>query len=509
MIIQPVILSGGSGTRLWPLSREHYPKQLLAPVSDLTLLQATVRRLDELEAEQGIQVAAPLVICNEEHRFLVAEQLRQLGKPPGQILLEPIGRNTAPAATLAALHAGGQDSVLLIMPADHLIRDEEMFRQAVVTGARLALEDYVVTFGILPTRAETGYGYIRKGDAIGGEASGVRREAQQPGDSTPHASPLTPHLIDMFVEKPDAATAQAYVDSGAYLWNSGIFMMRPKVWLTGLRRFRPDILAAAEQAYGRGTQDGDFYRVDKKLFADCPSDSIDYAVMERLTASGASRLTPDASPIKAAVIPLDAGWSDVGAWSSLWEVSPQDADGNILRGDVIAEDTRNSMLYSEHRLLAGVGLDNIIAIETADAILVVHRDKAQNVKDIVGRLKLAGRSEHQIHRRVHRPWGSYEGIDRGERFQVKRITVKPGASLSLQMHHHRAEHWIVVRGTARVVRGDEEFLLSENQSTYIPIGVTHRLENPGTLPLELIEVQSGSYLGEDDIVRFEDHYGRK
>jgi mannose-1-phosphate guanylyltransferase/mannose-6-phosphate isomerase len=313
----------------------------------------------------------------------------------------------------------------------------------------------------------------------------------------------------MFVEKPDAATARSYLDSGQYLWNSGIFMMRPQVWLDSMKRFRPDILAAAEQSYLKGVQDGDFYRVDKKVFANCPSDSIDYAVMEKLAASIASPLTPHASPAKAAVIPLDAGWSDVGAWSSLWEVSPQDADGNILRGDVIAEDTRNSMLYSEHRLLAGVGLENIIAIETADAILVVHRDKAQNVKDIVGRLKQAGRSEHQVHRRVHRPWGSYEGIDKGERFQVKRITVKPGASLSLQMHHHRAEHWIVVRGTARVVRGNEEFLLSENQSTYIPIGVTHRLENPGTLPLELIEVQSGSYLGEDDIVRFEDHYGRK
>ncbi|MCC6301460.1 MAG: cupin domain-containing protein [Gammaproteobacteria bacterium] len=511
MMIQPVILSGGSGTRLWPLSREYYPKQLLAPLSDRTLLQSTVCRLDGLEGASNPQIAAPLVICNEEHRFLVAEQLRQLGKPPGQILLEPVGRNTAPAATLAALHAGARekDAVLLIMPADHMIREESTFRRAVIEGARLAAQGYVVTFGIVPTRTETGYGYIRMGDALGGQA-------QKPDDLSPHASRLTPYLIDSFVEKPDITTAQSYVDSGAYLWNSGIFMVRASVWLKAIGQFRPDILAASEQAYRSGKQDGDFYRVDKPSFTACPGDSIDYAVMERLTGANASPLTPHASPLtphaspaEAAVIPLDAGWSDVGAWSSLWEISPQDTDGNILRGDVLAEDTRDSLLYSEHRLLAGVGLKDIIAIETADAVLVVHRDRAQDVKEIVGRLKKQGRSEHQIHRRVHRPWGSYEGIDKGERFQVKRISVKPGASLSLQMHHHRAEHWIVVRGTARVVRGDEEFLLSENQSTYIPIGVTHRLENPGTLPLELIEVQSGSYLGEDDIVRFEDHYGRK
>ncbi|MBK9130703.1 MAG: mannose-1-phosphate guanylyltransferase/mannose-6-phosphate isomerase [Gammaproteobacteria bacterium] len=494
MMIQPVILSGGSGTRLWPLSREYYPKQLLAPVSDRTLLQSTVCRLDGFDGGSGPRIAAPLVICNEEHRFLVAEQMRQLGKPPGQILLEPVGRNTAPAATLAALHAGARDEdvVLLIMPADHLIQDEASFRQAALEGAQLAAQGYVVTFGIVPTRAETGYGYIRKGDMI--------------ASIGPQSSVLSPFQIDKFVEKPDAVTAQSYIDSGNYLWNSGIFMVHAGVWLEAIGRFRPDIRAAAEQSYRGGKQDGDFYRVDKPSFTSCPSDSIDYAVMEKLTVSP---VMPDASPAKAAVIPLDAGWSDVGAWSSLWEVSPQDADGNILRGDVLAEDTRNSMLYSEHRLLAGVGLENIIAIETADAVLVVHRDRAQDVKEIVGRLKKQGRSEHQIHRRVHRPWGSYEGIDKGERFQVKRITVKPGASLSLQMHHHRAEHWVVVSGTARVVCGDKEFLLSENQSTYIPIGVTHRLENPGTLPLELIEVQSGSYLGEDDIVRFEDHYGRK
>lgn len=510
MIIQPVILSGGSGTRLWPLSREYYPKQLLAPLSERTLLQSTVCRLDGLEGSSNPPVAAPLVICNEEHRFLVAEQLRQLGKPPGQILLEPVGRNTAPAATLAALHAGahGKDAVLLIMPADHIIQEESTFRRAAIEGARLAAEGYVVTFGIVPTRAETGYGYIRMGDTLEGEASGVRREAKEQGDPTPHASPLTPHLIDLFVEKPDATTAQSYLDSGSYLWNSGIFMVRASVWLKAIGQFHPDILAASEQAYRSGKQDGDFYRVDKPSFTACPGDSIDYAVMEKLAASNTSPLTPHASPAKAAVIPLDAGWSDVGAWSSLWEVSPQDTDGNILRGDVLAEDTRNSLLYSEHRLLAGVGLENIIAIETADAVLVVHRDRAQDVKEIVGRLKKQGRSEHQIHRRVHRPWGSYEGVDKGERFQVKRISVKPGASLSLQMHHHRAEHWIVVSGTARVTRGDESFLVSENESTYIPLGTTHRLENPGRVQLEMIEVQSGTYLGEDDIVRLEDVYGR-
>ncbi len=490
--LQPVILSGGSGTRLWPLSREHYPKQLLAPFGGHTLLQATVTRLAGLDTGEGDSdptVAAPLVVCNEEQRFLVAEQLRVIGTPPGQLLLEPIGRNTAPAATLAALHVAADDSaaVLLIMPADHLIRDTAAFHDAVRCGLDAAAQGAVVTFGIVPTRAETGYGYIRKGAAL--EATGG----------------IVPHRIDAFVEKPDASTAQGYLDSGDYLWNSGLFMVRADVWLDAIARFRPDIHAAVLRAHEHGSQDGDFFRVDKTAFSACPGDSIDYAVMERLATGD----NGDPGDTPAVVIPLDAGWSDVGAWSSLWEVLPQDEDGNILRGDVLAEDTRDSLLFAEHRLVAAIGLDNIIVIETADAVLVAHRDHAQAVKQIVQRIKGAGRSEHQLHRRVHRPWGSYEGVDQGDRFQVKRICVNPGASLSLQLHHHRAEHWIVVRGTARVTRGDETFLLSENQSTYIPIGERHRLENPGTLPLELIEVQSGAYLGEDDIVRLDDHYGRK
>lgn len=480
--IQPVILSGGSGTRLWPLSREHYPKQLLAPFGDLTLLQATVRRLDGLA---GDTVAAPIVVCSEEHRYLVAEQLRTCradSKVSGNIILEPVGRNTAPAATVAALHAGLVDptAVLLIMPADHLIRDDQAFLAAARCGATQAAAGAIVTFGIVPQRAETGYGYIRKG-------------AAQP-DSDGAA-----FLVDVFVEKPDAATAEGYLASGEYLWNSGIFMVRADVWLDSIQRYRPDILDASRRAHDGGSRDGDFHRLDSAAFHDCPSDSIDYAVMERLAGD----------QTQAVVIPLDAGWSDIGAWSSLWEVLPQDADGNILRGDVIAEDTHNSLLFAEHRLLAAIGLEDIIVIETSDAVLVAHKDHAQSVKQVVAKIKSAGRSEHQLHRRVHRPWGSYEGVDAGDRFQVKRICVSPGASLSLQMHHHRAEHWIVVRGTARVVRGDETFILSENESTYIPIGVTHRLENPGTLPLEIIEVQSGSYLGEDDIVRFDDNYGRK
>ncbi|MFQ5488808.1 MAG: mannose-1-phosphate guanylyltransferase/mannose-6-phosphate isomerase [Gammaproteobacteria bacterium] len=494
MIVQPVILSGGSGTRLWPLSREYYPKQLLAPYGEYTLLQATVRRLAGLEdraSSPAIEVAPPLVVCNEEHRFLVAEQLRQTGQDQEKILLEPVGRNTAPAATLAALRVAAQrpEAIMLIMPADHLIQDAEAFHEAVVNAAQLAGKGAIVTFGIVPTRPETGYGYIKKGTAL----------------SAPHPSPLTPHALEQFVEKPDLATAEDYLQSGAYLWNSGIFMMQAQTWLDNIGRFQPAILTACKAAYAGGTEDGDFYRVEAASFEASPSDSIDYAVMERLTTQS-SVLSPQSSP--AAVIPLDAGWSDVGAWSSLWEVIPQDEAGNILKGDVIAHQTRNSLLMSEHRLMAGIGLEDIIAIETADAVLVAHKDHAQEVKEVVRQLKQGGRSEHLTHRRVQRPWGDYEGVDMGERFQVKRITVKPGASLSLQMHHHRAEHWVVVRGTARVTKGEEVFLLSENESTYIPIGVTHRLENPGTLPLEIIEVQSGSYLGEDDIVRYDDDYGR-
>jgi len=493
MYLIPVILSGGAGTRLWPLSREHYPKQLLAPFGDYTLLQATVRRLQGLQEAEGskaITVAPAVVVCNEDHRFLVAEQLRLAGEQPGNILLEPAGRNTAPAATLAALHIAETDptAIMLIMPADHLVQDAAAFHRAVMVAGRLAKESSVVTFGIVPTRAETGYGYIKLGPEISTPAAGKESD--------------TPHVLEKFVEKPDTATAQSYFTGGEYLWNSGIFMMQAETWLETIGRFHPDILAVCSQAHEAGRQDGDFYRVDSAIFANCASDSIDYAVMEKLTGT-------DASHPRCAVVPLDAGWSDVGAWSSLWDVLPQDSQGNILKGDVIAEDTHDSLLIAESRLLAAIGLHDVIAIETSDAILVAPRDRAQDVKRIVARLKADGRSEHQAHRRVYRPWGSYEGIDNGDRFQVKRITVKPGASLSLQMHHHRAEHWVVVRGTARVTRGDEVFLLSENQSTYIPIGVHHRLENPGTLPLDMIEVQSGAYLGEDDIVRFEDNYGRQ
>lgn len=486
MNIQPVILSGGSGTRLWPMSREHYPKQLLSLVGDKTMLQATVRRLDGLEAIMGGQgkMLDPVVVCNEEHRFLVAEQLRQIGSKAAAIILEPAGRNTAPALTLAALSVA-DDPVLLVMPADHVIQDHDAFLAAVAQGVALAGQGCLATFGIVPGRAETGYGYIRQGSAT----------------DVPDA-PQARHVA-AFVEKPDAATAAQYCASGQYLWNSGIFMMRASVWLRELSKFRPDMVQACEAAWQCGKRDYDFFRVDKAAFLACPSDSIDYAVMEKLASSDAAH---DGG--RAAVIPLDAGWSDVGAWAALWDVSDKDEAGNVVKGDVYAHETRNALLLAEHRFLACVGLDDVIVIETPDAVMVAHQNRAQDVKHIVAHLKGNQRSEYLAHRKVFRPWGNYDSIDNGERFQVKRIVVNPGGTLSLQMHHHRAEHWIVVRGTARVTRGEEVFLLTENQSTYIPIGVSHRLENPGAIPLELIEVQSGSYLGEDDIVRFEDTYGR-
>ena len=480
-ILQPVVLSGGSGTRLWPLSREHYPKQLLAFAGDRSLLQETVLRA----GQSAPDAAAPIIVCNEQHRFLVAEQVRELGKTPAGIILEPVGRNTAPALTLAALaiERQGQDPVMLVMPADHVIRDQQAFAGALAEAAALAEAGYLVTFGIVPAAPETGYGYIKLGAALSGDGGKARGVAA-------------------FVEKPDLPTAQAYLDSGEYLWNSGLFMMRASVWLQAIGKFQPDILAACRRAMEEGEADRDFYRVGKDAFSACPSDSIDYAVMEKVAAAGKGDL-------KVAVVPLDAGWSDVGAWSAIWEVSVPDADGNVSRGDVLTHATRNSLLFAEHRLVAGVGLEDMVVVETADAVMVAHKSQAQEVKQIVDRLKAQNRSERLTHRRVYRPWGTYEGIDAGNRFQVKRIVVKPGEALSLQMHHHRAEHWVVVRGTARVTHGEEVFLLSENQSTYIPIGETHRLENPGTIPLEIIEVQSGSYLGEDDIVRFEDVYERK
>ena len=479
MMLQAVVLCGGAGTRLWPLSREAFPKQLLALDGSQSMLQVTATRLDGLATERGL-VAAPILVGNEEYRFLIAEQLRQVGVKPAALVLEPCGRNTAPALTLAALVARAKDAdpVLVVMPADHVIKDDEIFRQAVARAAGLAEAGKLVTFGIVPWGAETGYGYIRLGEHLGEVASRVER----------------------FVEKPDLETAKAYVESGQYLWNSGIFVIKASVWLDKITQCRPDIAGACQQAFDAATRDADFLRPGHEAFEACPSDSIDYAVMERLTAAGANQG-------EVVVLPLDAKWSDVGAWSALWEIGDKDASGNVLTGDVIAVDTENTYVRAE-RMVATVGLKDAVVVETADAILVADRNQIQKVKDVVGRLKAENRSVTNLHRKVYRPWGWYDSIDFGPRFQVKRIVVNPGGVLSLQMHHHRAEHWIVVSGTAKVTKGEESILLTENESTYIPLGVTHRLENPGRLPLELIEVQSGSYLGEDDIVRFEDHYGR-
>ena len=462
----PVLLSGGSGTRLWPLSREAYPKQFLPLVGEESLLQETWRRVAELAD------AAPLVVANEEHRFMVAEQLRQVGAAPQAIVLEPVGRNTAPAIAAAALQAtaAGDDPLLLVLPSDHVIAAAAAFRNAVQAARKAAEDGALVTFGIVPTGPETGYGYIK---AAPGQ--GVR-------------------AVERFVEKPNAATAQDYVASGAYFWNSGMFLFRASRYLQELGRYRPDILDACRNAFAGAGRDADFVRLERQAFAACPADSIDYAVMERTDA--------------AAVLPVDVGWNDVGSWSALWETAEHDADGNARHGDVVALECRGTYTWTERRLVALIGLEDVVVVDTDDAVLVAHRDKVQRVKDVVAGLKREGRGEAVLHRKVYRPWGAYDSIDMGERFQVKRITVAPGAALSLQMHHHRAEHWIVVSGTARVTRGDDVLLLSENQSTYIPLGVKHRLENPGKVPLELIEVQSGSYLGEDDIVRFEDVYGR-
>ena len=483
VLVQPVVLSGGSGTRLWPLSREKYPKQLLSLVGQDSLLQATVRRVI---GTAGVTLTAPMVVCNEEYRFVIAEQLRLL-QQDGTVVLEPFGRNTAPALTLAALAAikGAADPVLLVMPADHVITQVAAFQSVVSQGAALAAAGAVVTFGISPDTPETGYGYIQSGAPFGDQAGSTAR------------------LIARFVEKPDLATAESYLAAGNYLWNSGLFMMRASVWLATLGNCRPDILAACQSAWDAGQTDGEFVRVGKDAFTQCPSDSIDYAVMERIAGSASTGLLPPG-----VVLPLSAGWSDVGAWDALWQVLPKDQFGNVSQGDVMLQDCANTLVLSEGRLLACVGVSDLVVVETADAVLVSHKDKTQDVKKIVDRLRTEKRAEGSIHRKVFRPWGWYDGIDAGERFQVKRIVVKPGSSLSLQMHHHRAEHWIVVSGTARVTRGDESFLLSENQSTFIPLGIKHRLENPGRVALEMIEVQSGSYLGEDDIVRLEDDYGR-
>jgi len=476
MIIQPVILSGGTGSRLWPLSREKYPKQLLPLIEQHTLLQATVLRTTPLPG--GVQTRPPQVVSNEEYRFVIAEQLRLIGHP-GQIVLEPVGRNTAPALTLAAL-AAPPEAILLVMPADHVILDNAAFHATILQGLPLATDGRIVTFGITPDHPETGYGYIQSGAPI--------PESQA-------------HQIARFVEKPDLATAQSYVASGDYLWNSGLFMMRAQVWLDALQICRPDILSACQQAMAETSTDGDFLRVNKAAFERCPSDSIDYAVMEKLN-DPANGLPPGV------VLPMQAGWSDIGAWDALWNILPKDEQGNVLRGDVLMHGSHNTYAHSSGRLIACLGTQDLIVVETDDAVLVASRHEAQAIKGIVDQLKTKRRPEAQGHRKVHRPWGWYDSIDAGHRFQVKRIVVKPGGSLSLQMHHHRAEHWIVVSGTAKVTRGEEQFLVSENQSTYIPLGTKHRLENPGAIPLEMIEVQSGAYLGEDDIVRFDDVYGR-
>ncbi len=468
-MILPVILSGGSGTRLWPLSRKSYPKQFLPLVESASMFQSTVQRLHGIDGCQD-----PLVICNEAHRFLVAEQLRELGCGNSGIFLEPVGRNTAPAITCAALAVAEQgDPLLLVMPSDHVIGDVAAFHAALEMGRAEALAGGVVTFGVVATRPETGYGYIRRHEKV--EKSGA-------------------YPVREFVEKPDADTAQRYLSSGHYYWNSGMFLFRASVYLEEMARFQPEMLAACTRAYENLGTDLDFQRLDKSSFEACPSESIDYAVMEKTAL--------------AKVVPLDAGWNDVGAWSALWEVGEQDESGNVCRGDVLMQGVKDCYFHSEHRLIAGVGVSDLIVVETADAVLVADKAQVQDVKAIVGQLNGSGRAESEEHVRVYRPWGNYQTTDESVRYKVKRIVVKPGEQLSLQKHHHRAEHWVVVTGTANVTRGEEVLTLTEDQSIYIPLGTKHRLENPGKIPLEIIEVQTGTYLGEDDIVRYEDTYGR-
>lgn len=477
-MLKPVIMAGGSGSRLWPLSRGNYPKQFLALHGESTMLQQTILRL------RGLHHSAPLLICNEEHRFIAAEQLRQLQIDNGTILLEPVGRNTAPAIALAAIQSQqqGEDPILLVLAADHVIRDAAAFRAAVQCAQPFAEQGKIVTFGIVPTHAETGYGYIRRGQPM---------TAEHPSDQA--------YNVGAFVEKPDAVTATSYLESGEYYWNSGMFMCRASVYLARLKQFRADILECCQAALTQQTPDLDFIRIAESAFIACPDDSVDYAIMEPLTAQ-----QPDA----VVVVPLDAGWNDVGGFAALWQVDDKDHAGNVLHGDVITHQSQNCYVRSEQQLVATVGVQDLVVISTKDAVLVAHKDQAQDVKSIVQQLKSAGRPEATFHREVYRPWGKYDSVDQGERFQVKRITVKPGAKLSVQMHHHRAEHWIVVSGTAKVTIDGQDQYLTENQSVYIPITAVHALENPGKVPLELIEVQSGSYLGEDDIVRFSDRYGR-
>ncbi|TFW21161.1 mannose-1-phosphate guanylyltransferase/mannose-6-phosphate isomerase [Massilia arenosa] len=471
MKIYPVILSGGAGTRLWPLSRAVLPKQLLPLVSDKTMLQDTALRVADWP-----DLMPPLVVCGNEHRFLVAEQLRECGITPLGILLEPVGRNTAPAVAAAAHYLKGvdPDAVMLVLPADHVIKNIPAFKEAVTRAARMVEDGGLATFGIVPTAPETGYGYIHRGAEMSACADCYR--------------------VDRFVEKPNKDTAEQFLADGGYYWNSGMFLFKAERYLSELVQFNPGIAAAAETAMQKGYRDLDFCRLDEASFAACPSDSIDYAVMEKTK--------------HAVVVPADIGWSDVGSWSALWEVQQGDERGNVTRGDVYLDGVTNSLVRAESRIVAVVGVEDLVVVETNDAVLVAHKDQVQRVKQVVDHLKSQDRTEHVHHTRVYRPWGWYEGTDAGERFQVKRICVKPGEKLSLQMHHHRAEHWVVVSGTARVTCGETIKLLAENESTYIPIGMNHRLENPGKVPLHIIEVQSGSYLGEDDIVRFEDIYKR-
>ena len=463
----PVILSGGSGTRLWPLSRGQYPKQFLPLVSNHTMVQETLLRLAGLEG-----IKAPIAVCNENHRFMMAEQLLEIGARPAAIILEPMGKNTAPAVTMAALSAVSEDDILLILPADHVIGDLVAFHKAIEQAKIQAQQGYLVTFGIVPEQPETGYGYIKRDMVQHGSAFGVAA----------------------FVEKPDAETAKQYVNSGDYYWNSGMFAFKAGVFLSELDKFNPEMLGICRQALAAAKVDLDFVRLDKNLFATCPADSIDYAVMEKTD--------------KVVVIPLDAGWNDVGSWSALWDVTNKDANGNAICGDVLTVDSHNSFIHAQNKLVAVIGVHDLVVVETADAVMISPKDRVQEVKQIVDQLKQRGRSEVDLHRKASRPWGNYDLVDSGERHQTKRIVVKPGAKLSLQRHHHRAEHWVVVKGTALVTKGEETLLITENESTYIPLGVIHCLENPGVIPLEIVEVQSGSYLGEDDIIRFDDQYGR-
>lgn len=464
----PIIMAGGSGTRMWPLSRQLFPKQFLRLCGVNSMLQDTIYRLEGLEHQP------PLVICNEEHRFSVAEQLRAGGITPSGIILEPTGKNTAPAIALAAFHAMslGQDPLLLVLAADHVIKDPAAFRQSVALAVPCACQGKLVTFGIVPNSPETGYGYIKRGEEQG-EGS---------------------FLVNRFVEKPDQATAESYITSGDYLWNSGMFLFKASQYLAELEVHCPEIYSACHKAVSQAKADIDFIRIDAAAFAASPEDSIDYAVMEKTD--------------NAVVVPMDCQWSDVGSWSALWEVSEKDVNGNAIHGDVINLGSRNSYFHSEEKLIAAIGVDDLVIVDTKDATLVAKKSDVQLVKKVVEQLKAEGRSQWQHHREVYRPWGKYDSVDNGERFQVKRITVKPGAKLSVQMHHHRAEHWVVVSGTAKVTIDGNDQYLTENESVYIPIAAVHALENPGKVPLELIEVQSGSYLGEDDIVRFEDKYGR-